>query len=74
MQQAARYDPTRTAQAARKPGRHRPHITGCNVSTVRWVGVPNEIATFSFHDAVVEFVERSVRITRNLVASNLRPA
>ena len=34
-----------------------------------WVGAPSEFATFRFHDAVVDFVQRSVWRARNLAAS-----
>ena len=36
------------------------------------VGTPNELATFRVHDAVVDFVERSVWKTRNCAAFNPR--
>ena len=43
--------------------RSPPHITGRSVSTVRQV--PNELATFRFHDSVVDFVERSFHHMRS---------
>ena len=45
-----------------KPDRRPTHITGRRVSAVHQggVGAPNELATFRVHDAVVDFVERSV--------------
>ena len=58
-----------------KPGQHPPNVTGRIVSTVHqgWVGGPcNELATFRFHDAIVDFVARSVWSTRNHAASNAR--
>ena len=59
-----------------KPDRRPPQITGGRVSTVHQggIGAPNELATFRVHDAVVDFVERSVWRTRNCAASNPRSA
>ena len=59
-----------------KPDRRPPQITGRRVSAVHQGGVeaPNELATLSVHDAVVDFVERSVLRTRNCAASNPRSA
>ena len=59
-----------------KPDRRTPQITGRRVSAVHQggVGAPNELATFRVHDAVVDFVERSVWRTRNCAASNPRSA
>ena len=39
----------------------RPQTTGRSVNFVRqrWVGAPNELAAFKFHDAVVDIVERT---------------
>ena len=57
-----------------KPDGRPPQITGHRVSAVHQgeVGAPNELATSRVHDAVVDFVERSVWRTRNCAASNLR--
>ena len=56
--------------------RHPRHITDRRASTVHQgrVGAPNELATFRFDDAVVDFVERSVWSARNHAASNPRSA
>ena len=45
--------------SSQEPGRRPPHVIGRSVNTVRqeWVGVPQELATLRFHDAVVDFVE-----------------
>ena len=50
-----------------KPNRRPPHITGRRVRTVHQgrVGVRNELGTFRVHDAVVDFVERSMWSTIN---------
>ena len=55
-----------------KPDRRTPQIAGRRVSALHQggVGAPNELATFRVHDAVVDFVERSVWRTRNCAASN----
>ena len=47
---------------SQKPDRCPPQIIGRRVSVVHQggVGAPNELATFRVHDAVVDFVERSV--------------
>ena len=47
------------------PGRRPPQNTGFSVDTVNlgWCGAPNERATFRFHGAVVDFVDRSVLTT-----------
>ena len=53
------------------PGRRPPCITGRFVTLTRGsVGAPNERAPFSFHGAVVGFVDRCLSRTRNLAASN----
>ena len=59
-----------------KPDWRPPQITGGRVSAAHQgkVGAPNELATFRDHDAVVDFVERSVWRTRNCAASNRRSA
>ena len=59
-----------------KLDRRPPQITGRGVSAVHQggVGAPNELATFRIHDAVVDFVERSVWRTRNCAVSNPRSA
>ena len=51
-----------------KPGRRPPHIVGRSVSTVRQgrVTAPNELATFRFYGAVVEFVKQSMLSIQNL--------
>ena len=41
-----------------------------NTVTRGWVGAPNERAPFRFHGAVVDFVDRCLSRTRDLVASN----
>ena len=43
-------------------GRRPLHITGRCVSIAcqGWVGAPQQLGTLRFHDAVVDFVERSV--------------
>ena len=45
-----------------KPDRRPPQITGHGLSAVHQgaVEAPNELATFSVHDAVVDFVDQSV--------------
>ena len=59
-----------------KADRRPLQITDRRVSAVHLVGVgaPHELATFRVHDAVVDFVERSVRRTRNCAAYNPRSA
>ena len=59
------------------PGRRPPRITAgrfVNKVTRGWVGAPNERAPFRFHGAVVDFVDRCLSRTWNLVASNFRLA
>ena len=55
-----------------KPGRGPPHTTGRSVGTAHhgWVGAPNKLATFRFHDAVVDFIEPSVWRSRKHAASS----
>ena len=49
------------------PGRPPPHISGrVNTVTRGRVGAPNERAPFTFHDAIVGFVDRCLSRTRNL--------
>ena len=59
-----------------KPDGRPPHITDRRVSTVHKgrVEAPNDLATFGFHDAVVDFVYRNVWTTRNHATSNPRSA
>lgn len=54
--------PHATLQMKQKPGRRSPHVTGRSVTTLYqgWVGSPSELATFTFHHAVVGFVGRSM--------------
>ena len=58
------------------PDRRPPHITGRRVSAEDQggIGAPNELAAFRVHDAVVDFVQRSVWRTRNCAASNPKSA
>ena len=60
-----------------KSGRRPLRITDRTVSTTVHqgkVGVPNELTTFRFHDAALDFVEPSVWSTQNHAASNPRSA
>ena len=54
------------------PRRRTPSITGCFVSAVArgWVGAPKKRASFTFHGAVVGFVDRYLWRTQNLIAWN----